>query len=88
MLYKKLPALGFEATAPAISYLAAEPQEGNPPKSAVPAPVVPLKDAFQKAFRVGVAVNRSVTMGQRFEVRRSRRARRCASKAALQSCCR
>ena len=71
---KMLDVMGYQATEPKVSYL--EPVVTE--KAAAPAgtpvsqakqpeqsePLVSLKDVFKNAFRVGVAVNRSMTMGQ------------------------
>ena len=70
---KMLNVMGYQATEPKVSYL--EPTITSAPVAAStlepkqpdqPAPPVALKDAFKDAFRVGVAVNRSVTTGQAF----------------------
>ncbi len=70
---KMLSALGVTATEPKSTYLetintadaasvpATPTQQSDPPKS-----TVALRDAFKDSFRIGVAVNRSITTGQAF----------------------
>ncbi len=74
-----LGVMGYKATEPKVSYLEPASAEGSttpvslpiaesrPQKEAKPtAALVALKDVFKNAFRVGVAVNRSMMTGQAF----------------------
>lgn len=62
-----LEVMGYDATTPAVSYLEQAPQsEDNASVSKPEMPTVALKDVFKDSFRVGVAVNRSITGGRAF----------------------
>ncbi len=54
------------APAPGVAPIPESSDANKPLENPQPAPVVALKDIFKNDFRVGVAVNRSVTMGQAF----------------------